>query len=203
MVKEDVAWQNCDPEDLWVFDKLILAKKLGYLAGPKGVDVPKPGLYIVRPCVNVVGMGVGADIRYLSGETDDTIPTGYFWSEIFVGRHLSIDYVDGKQTLAVQGFRSPNNPLWKWSRWKAVSDIVPLPPILKPLALKYRYMNIEMIGGRLIEAHLRLNPDWTDKDIIEMIPVFRGDKIVVSDEYKYVENKDFLREGFYVRRKNG
>lgn len=203
MTEEDVAWLRCDPDDLWVFDKLILAKKLGHIAGPKGVDVPCPGFYISRPCVNLMGMGIGASISYIEKDTDNAIPTGHFWSEIFLGRHISVDYVDGKQTLAVQGFRSARNPLWKWSRWKRVNDIVPLHPVLKSLATKYRYMNVEMIGGKIIEVHLRLNPDWVDKDILEIIPVFLGDKILVSDEYEYLESKDYLREGFYVRRKNG
>ena len=52
---EDEAWLNCHNEDLWIFDKLILAKKLGYVCGPIGVDVPEPGYYIVRPCVNIMG----------------------------------------------------------------------------------------------------------------------------------------------------
>lgn len=200
MIHEDEAWLSCDPEDLWVFDKLILSKKLGYSCGPRGVDVPQPGFYITRPCVNVTGMGIGASIRFLEQETDLAMPVGHFWSEIFYGRHLSIDYVNGEQVLAVQGFRNARNPLWKWSRWKRVNDIVTLPPFLLDLAKKYRYMNIETIGGKIIEVHLRLNPDWTSPDIIEIIPVFEGDNIIVSEEYKYIESKDYLRKGFYVRR---
>jgi hypothetical protein len=202
ITQENNAWLSCDPEDLWVFDKLILSKKLGYICGPRGVDVPCEGIYITRPCVNITGMGIGASFTYLAKDTDSILPPGYFWSEIFQGRHLSIDYINGEQILAVQGFRNARNPLWKWSRWKRVKDIVPLPEIVKPLVKKYPYMNIETIGGKVIEIHLRLNPDWISEDIVEIIPVFKGDNIIVSSEYEYIENKDFLREGFYIRRSN-
>jgi cell surface protein SprA len=37
------AWNMCLPEDLWIFDKLIVAKKAGHLCGPRGIPVPKPG----------------------------------------------------------------------------------------------------------------------------------------------------------------
>ena len=57
---EENIWMNADPDDLWVFDKLILSKKLGYACGPVGTNVPKPDWYIVRPCVNAIGLGLGA-----------------------------------------------------------------------------------------------------------------------------------------------
>ena len=41
------AWVKCHPDDLWIFDKLILAKKLGYLCGPADVAVPESDNYIV------------------------------------------------------------------------------------------------------------------------------------------------------------
>ena len=34
------AWSNCALEDLWIFDKLIVAKKAGHLCGPRGIPVP-------------------------------------------------------------------------------------------------------------------------------------------------------------------
>ena len=202
MVEENVAWLNCDVEDLWLFDKLLLSKKLGYVCGPRGVDVPSPGVYVTRPCVNITGMGIGASFTYLSGETDYEMPAGYFWSEVFKGAHLSIDYIDGKQVLAVRGYKSPRNPLWKWSRWVKVSYDFVLPPFLQALAEKYKYMNVELIGGKIIEVHLRLNPDWISDDVLEVIPVFRGDTIKLSNDYEYIESKDYLREGFYIRRSN-
>ena len=63
-------------EDLWCVDKLILAKKLGYVCGPAGIVPLHPGLYVVRPLMNLKMMSRGAKIQYLD---TDSIPDGYFW----------------------------------------------------------------------------------------------------------------------------
>jgi len=42
-------WITTDNDDLWLFDKLILSKKLGYTCGPAGLAPPKENNYIVRP----------------------------------------------------------------------------------------------------------------------------------------------------------
>lgn len=60
------AWKNCHPDDLWIFDKLLLNKKFNYLCGPGCVPAPKADFYIVRPVMNLYGMGVGAEIKWLT-----------------------------------------------------------------------------------------------------------------------------------------
>lgn len=40
-------WKSIHVKDLWIYNKLILSQTLGYVCGPTGVDVPKPGFYIV------------------------------------------------------------------------------------------------------------------------------------------------------------
>lgn len=200
-----------DENDYWIFDKLILSKKLGYVCGPKGINVPFPGEYIVRPCVNVLGMGRGAEIIWIEKETE-FIPDGFFWCEIFKGRHLSIDYKEETQILCVEGFRnSPDDPIWKWKRWKRNDDVfVPFPPFLKDsLRGTYKYINIEMIDGHLIEVHLRTNPDFPqDENYMEVIPVFQGDDISNKKidemkekgyEYKEEEYEEYKRIGFFVK----
>ena len=79
---EDRVWKDIDPNHIWVMDKLILARKLGYACGPVGLDVPKPGWYIVRPCVNMQGMGLGAQKVWIEDLTIH-LPIGYFWLGIF------------------------------------------------------------------------------------------------------------------------
>jgi hypothetical protein len=85
-------WNTTDPNDLWLFDKLILSKKLGYICGPAGVSPPKESVYIVRPCVNFRMMSAGAKFMKLSPNEHSAVPDGYFWCEVFNGRHLSFDY---------------------------------------------------------------------------------------------------------------
>lgn len=197
--QEDTAWTNTDIEDLWIYDKLILSKKMGYVCGPTGVDVPEDGFYIVRPVTNIVGLGIGAYEQYLTveGWTDHLQP-GTFWSEIFEGDHLSIDYEWGKPILNIQGFRYPESFV-RWKKWIKVEQTVELPDILKPIAKKYQFMNCEYIGGKLIEVHLRKNPDF-DFDNVEFIPVWEGQDTTPPEGYRYVECPEYnQRIGAFVR----
>ncbi len=197
--QEDTAWTNTDIEDLWIYDKLILSKKMGYVCGPTGVDVPEDGFYIVRPVTNIVGLGIGAYEQYLTveGWTDHLQP-GTFWSEIFEGDHLSIDYEWGEPILNIQGFRYPESFV-RWKKWIKVEQTVELPDILKPIAKKYQFMNCEYIGGKLIEVHLRKNPDF-DFDNVEFIPVWEGQDTTPPEGYRYVECPEYnQRIGAFVR----
>jgi hypothetical protein len=123
---ETQVWSTAKAEDLWVLDKLILSRRLGYTCGPVGTDVPRPAHYIVRPCVNALGLGIGTQKIFLTKSTDH-LPAGHFWCEIFFGRHLSVDYHWGEQKLCVEGIKDPKNPCWKWDKWIRVSDRIPLP----------------------------------------------------------------------------
>ena len=104
-------WYTTDPDDLWIFDKLILSRKLGYVCGPAGVPPPRKDTYIVRPYSNYRMMSKGAQFMELSPDNHDIVPDGYFWCEVFKGRHRSFDFTFGKQILAVEGFRDDNNRL--------------------------------------------------------------------------------------------
>ena len=204
---EDDAWLNCHLDDLWIFDKLILAKKLGYICGPVGVDVPYPDYYIIRPCMNCMGMGRGATIEYLEQDTDilanNYDKLGYFWCEIFEGRHISVDYKTNPksrsiiQGLTVEGFRNKNNPIWKWNKWVRIDEFVKFPKVLYALQGKYNCINCEFIDGKLIEVHLRPNHDIGDFN--EIIPVWNDELSIPPKGYTYVEDKDYNRLGFFKR----
>lgn len=192
---DDAIWPSVDPEDLWIYDKLILSRKLGYNCGPSGVKVPHAGLYIVRPITNLEGMGVGAEIKWINEDTYHLVPAGYFWCEVFEGRHLSVDYVFGDQVLCVEGIRDKHDPLYKWQEWKKVDDHIPLPEVLA--SLPYKNINCEFVGGNLIEAHLRPNPDFQeDHDVV--YPVWEGQSIEPPTGFRYKESPDYKRQGFFI-----
>jgi hypothetical protein len=185
---EDIAWQTTDPEDLWIFDKLILSRYLGYMCGPVGTPVPKEGYYMVRPCVNALGLGLGAQKHYIKDSTNHLTP-GHFWCEWFEGDHISVDYDWGKQCLAVQGFKPPGT-FTRWDRWKRVDDVkIKMPAFLGSIRVKYSKINCEYIGGKLIEVHLRHNPDFPGNRQ-EYIPVWQGQNECPPKGYEYVEDPD-------------
>jgi len=159
-------------DDLWCMDKLILAKKLGYTCGPAGMIPLVPGQYVVRPIWNLRSMSIGATIQYLDS---DSIPDGYFWCEIFTGRHLSFDYHWGKQTLAVEGFRTDPLRLDRFSQWTKIDEVFALPEILQTVADRYEWFNVEVIGDRIIEVHFRYNPNFVNHNATTIIPVWRDE----------------------------
>ena len=183
-------------DDLWIFDKLIVSRKLNHVCGPAGVSVPCQGHYVVRPCVNLLGMGRGASIEWLTDNTDH-LPPGFFWQEIFVGRHLSIDYTNSVHIRCTEGIQPPGD-LTRFSRWYEVSDTPPIPQLVQDIVSRYQNVNIEMIGGQIIEIHLRGNLDFSD-GAVDIIPVWRDNVILVPDGYVYTAAPDGERLGFYKR----
>ncbi len=141
------VFDNIAVDDLWCIDKLILSKKLGYACGPAGMIPSVPDEYVVRPIMNLRSMSIGATIQYLDS---DSIPDGYFWCEIFTGRHLSFDYHWGKQTLAVEGFRTDLARLDRFSHWTKIDESFALPEILQTVADRYEWLNVEVVGNRVI-----------------------------------------------------
>ena len=63
-------WNRILPEHLWIYNKLFLSQRLGYTCGPAGLEVPKPGFYIVRPCMNLMGMGRYSRIEWIEENTE-------------------------------------------------------------------------------------------------------------------------------------
>jgi len=194
--EEDRVWKTIDPNHMWVLDKLILSKKLGYKCGPIGIDVPTPGWYIVRPCVNAMGLGLGAEKVWLEEETMH-LPLGYFWCEWFEGRHLSVDYHYGLPKLCVEGFKDEST-FTQWDRWIKTDDFVHFPEVLNEF-ISTPWINCEFIGGKLIEVHFRHNMDF-EGDIEEFIPVWEGQNIIPPQGYTYREYPEVHgRIGAFVR----
>ena len=185
------AWQSANVEDLWLFDKLLLSRRLGYCCGPSCVPVPRPATYIVRPVTNLAGMGISAKFEYLTSSTLHLEP-GYFWCERFTGPHLSVDYEYGEPVLSVRGFRDSEAPLWRWSRWQVTNTVLPVP---LPELAKFPKLNCEFVGGSAIEVHLRHNPDFQYSNTVAT-PVWEDQE--VDPALNFVASPDYKRKGFYV-----
>lgn len=207
LINEEDVWDIINPEDIWLLDKLILSRYLGYKCGPVGTDVPFPDTYIVRPAINALGMGISAQTTYIEKSTDHLLP-GHFWCEVFEGRHISLDFYLGKLVLAVEGVKNCKEDLVKWQKWTRVDFDYQLPDFLVPVSKKYTWINIELIENKIIEIHLRGNPDFwqnPEKPATEVIPVWPSDELNVDlyPEYEYLPDRDFetigVRKGILVK----
>ena len=193
---EQTVWSNTPANELWVMDKLILARTMGYNCGPVGMEVPEPNWYIVRPCVNAMGLGLGAEKVWLERGTKH-LPLGYFWCEFFEGNHYSVDYQFGKPILTVEGYKT-GDTFTKWGSWIKVEKEIELPSELHMLADK-KILNVEYIGDKVIEAHYRNNPDFEFNNK-EFLPVWEGESTNPPEGYSYIEHPDIHgRIGGFIR----
>ena len=189
-------WNSIHVEDLWVYDKLILNRRLRHLCGPTGMPVPYSGYYIVRPSINLLGMGRFSRIEWIDKDTEHFHPAE-FWCEIFKGEHLSVDFHQKKSELVVLGERNNDDPLYKWKKWTKIDSKVEFPDILNNLKGNYEWINCEFVGNKLIEVHFRRNPDFRYRNTVA-IPVWKGDRPQKNGDLTFIDDKDYLRRGFFI-----
>ena len=192
------VWSKCPVDYLWIYDKLILARKLGYQAAPAGVAVPRAGWYIVRPITNIRMMSRGASRVWLTPADTDLVPDGSFWCECFEGRHTSVDFHYGLQELAVEGFRDDPARLDRFSRWEKIADLYQFPPVLGDLWKLTPWINVEYVAGKIIEVHLRWNDDFSNHNGNVIYPVWQDNPIAQPPNTTWYASPGGARVGFWV-----
>jgi hypothetical protein len=161
------AWQWY-PAHRWVYDKLAVALSQGLDAGPHGTPPPHFPVFS-KPITNLKGMGVGSAVLASPADYARCYAPGHFWMTLLEGRHVSSD-------LAVVA----GVPHW----WRHVTGkpagegtfdywTVHAEPdaeiearcgawVRSHLASYTGMLNLETIGGTIIEAHLRFADQWPD-----------------------------------------
>jgi hypothetical protein len=195
------VWATCPIDYLWIYDKLILARKLGYRAAPAGIAVTDPGWYIVRPITNIRMMGRGIKRVWLTPHDTDQVPDGYFWSELFQGRHISVDFHYGIQHLAAEGFRDDPDRLDRFSRWERIDELHKFPQVLGDLWRLTPWVNVEYVDGKIIEVHLRWNDDFSNHNSNVIYPVWQDDPMPQPINTTWYKSVSGDRMGFWIENK--
>lgn len=204
---DDISAWHAYPQHRQWFNKLWLSEQLGYSCGPGGVAVPQNGTYIIRPVYNLRGMGLGAELKYLTTKDLHSVPAGYFWCEQFQGIQRSIDYCWNAGWKQVQAFEGHNqqHQLYRFTSWKRCDNYYsPKLPYLFNSLQNCEHINIEFIDNKIIEVHLRGSPD--PKDYQHLIPVWSDETIQVPNGYTWISSPDGAdgllpqtRLGFYAQ----
>jgi len=207
MIDEDVeSWFKYPQYRNW-FNKLFVADFFGYKCGPASVPIPEDGYYITRPTYNLKGMGAGAKICYYNKDDIPHLPAGHFWCEVFTGGHYSVDYVKRgeilEQLVCFQGYNNCND-LSYFLKWERIDKQFALPTVL--FNLDVERLNIEIIGDKVIEVHLRGGFDHM-LDYTELYPVFENTtNVLVPDDCTWIEGEEDgngeitnKRLGYYVK----
>ena len=161
------SWQWY-PAQRWIYNKLAVALSQRLDAGPHGTPPPCFPVFS-KPIVNLKGMGVGSRVLNSQADYDAHYAPGHFWMTLLQGRHVSSD------AAVVQG-----EPRWwrhvtgkpagegTFDYWIVHAELDPGIEessgawIEKNLPGYTGMLNLETIGGTIIEAHLRFADQWPD-----------------------------------------
>ena len=145
---EYLLFDKIDVADRWIFNKLELATRLGYACGDESV-IPPFGEYCVRPETSLHGMGSGG---FFKVHTDDWMQRrGYFWCEWFDGPHHWVQYINDVAVSYCTCIMNNRDVL------ECAQTRTNQAPALNPVLQNFsRYLLVEMIGDKIIEAAPRL-----------------------------------------------
>ena len=174
-VKTDanIPTEDCDawlwhPAQRWVYDKLAVALSQNLEAGPHGIEPPRFPVFS-KPITNLKGMGVGSRVLQSRVDYERHYAPGHFWMTYLEGRHVSSDIavVDGvpRWWRHVTGKPAGEGTFDYWlvhAEPDAGLEAYCSAWIEKHLPGYTGMLNLETIGQKIIEAHLRFADQWPD-----------------------------------------
>ena len=161
------AWQWY-PAYRFVYDKLALALSQNLAAAPHGVPPPHYPVFS-KPIVNLKGMGVGSRVLGSDADYAEHYAPGHFWMTLLDGLHVSSDIADGRRRAALVAAR--HRQTRGRGHFRLLDRACRAVPgieahcgawIERNLAGYTGMLNLETIGGTIIEAHLRFADQWPD-----------------------------------------
>jgi len=156
------------PERRWLHNKLAICESQGLLHGPHGTTPPQFPVFS-KPIYNLRGMGAGGRVIALHAEYLASLTPGHFWMPLLAGPHVSTDLAlaDGRiawcrHTTGVPAAQGT------FDYWIVHAEAMPELErylgewIARNLVGFTGIINVETIGGRIIECHLRMADQWID-----------------------------------------
>ena len=159
---------NFNSAHRWIYNKLLVARSQGLECG---LHDAAPSRYPVfcKPVINLRGMGAGSCILFSERDYQAKCGVGDFWMRVLTGEQISTDFaiVRGeiawcRHTLAIPAEAGT------FDYW--VVEERPRPRLERycaawigaNLTAYTGMLNLETIGGRIIDAHLRFSDQWAD-----------------------------------------
>lgn len=201
----DIAVDDIDcwewfPEYRHIYDKLHVARSQGVACGTRA-ELPPRFPVFAKPRVNLHGMGLGSRVIRDAADFSAHMTDDMMWMALFTGPHISTDcaVVQGKVVWIrhAEGFPLTGAMFKHWIV-KAADDIELTAFLTAWVARELpRYsgmINIETIGGRIIEAQIRFADQWCDLNGAGWLEAVVG--LYQHGVWKFDDSK--RRDGFSV-----
>jgi hypothetical protein len=165
---EDPDAYQWNPAHRHIYNKLFVAESQGIACAPHGVTPPEFPVFS-KPIVNLRGMGVGSLVLTDLAHYQQHLTAGHFWMTLLTGEHVSTDVaIERGRARWWRHCRGVPAGEGRFDYWtiEAVERVALEAYIgewvAQHLAGYTGMLNLESIGGRIIEAHLRLADQWPD-----------------------------------------
>ncbi len=165
---EDPDAYSWNPAHRWVYNKLLVAESQGLDCGPHGVAPPAFPVFS-KPIVNLRGMGAGSRVLASAAEYERHLTPGHFWMTLLRGEHISSDFAVRNGAVAwcrhARGVPLQGGTFDYWiveAARRMDLEHYCADWIAANLAGYTGMLNVETIGGRIIEVHLRFADQWPD-----------------------------------------
>jgi hypothetical protein len=165
---EDADAYQMFPQHRWVYNKLTLAESQGLPCGLHGIP-PATFPVFSKPVYNLRGMGAGSCVLRSKKDYERCQQPGHFWMVLLEGEHVSSDValIDGQPQWwrHTAGKASGDG---RFDYWTVLAENRPAIEsacgawLTRHLRGYTGAVNLETIGARIIEVHLRFADQWPD-----------------------------------------
>jgi hypothetical protein len=165
---DDADAYRWNPLFRWVYNKLLIAESQEIDCAPHGIE-PTHFPVFSKPIFNLKGMGVGSREICDSQSYERHCQPGHMWMTLLAGQHVSTDaaVIDGHVQWIRHSIGLPQaGGLFDY--W--IVEAQPRPELERYLGGWIQtwlrgytgMLNIESIGEKIIEVHLRFADQWPD-----------------------------------------
>ncbi|HLW23472.1 MAG TPA: hypothetical protein VKT22_03805 [Steroidobacteraceae bacterium] len=165
---DDVDAWRFNPAHRFIYDKLRVARSQGIECGPYQVPPPHYPVFC-KPIINLKGMGAGSCVLRNTQDYRERCRPQDFWMTLLTGEHISTDWavVEGepmwcRHTRGIPGKAATFDYWIIQARPRPALESYCAEWIRRHLRDYTGMVNIETIGGRIIELHLRFADQWPD-----------------------------------------
>lgn len=165
---DDASAYKQFPKHRWIYNKVSICETQNVAHGLHGI-VPEHYPVFAKPAYNLKGMGTDSTKINTEAELNKIMGPGMMWMELFEGEHISTDLaVRNGEVLwrcHTLGVPAGEGTFDYWHVYYPVSQDLDqnlTSWVSKNMAGFYGVMNIETIGGGIIEAHLRMGSQFLD-----------------------------------------